>query len=123
MFLLLLVLFFLGRGILAEETFEGIESAFPEAAVLGDPVFGLLQGSWREAAETRAANFFLRDQTGALEDADVLHDGREGHAVRASKVGERGLAEHEGSKDGAAGGVGKGAKGGIKGCGILNHMV
>ena len=123
MFLLLLVLFFLGRGILAEETFEGIESAFPEAAVLGDPVFGLLQGSRRKLTEACAADFFLRDEAGALKNADVLHDGGQGHAVGAGEVGEGGFAEHKGSKDGAAGGVGKGAEGGIKGCEILNHMV
>jgi len=116
-------LFYLGRGLLAEETFEGIESAFPEAAILGDPVFGLLQGSGREPAETRAADFFLGDEAGVLKHADVLHDRREGHAMRAGEVREGGFAKHEGSKDGTAGGVGKGAKGGIKGCGILNHVV
>jgi len=87
-------LFFLGRWILAEETFEGIESALPEAAVLGNPVFGLLQGSWRELAETRAADLFLRDEAGVLKNADVLHDGGEGHAVGAGEVGKRGFAEH-----------------------------
>ena len=122
MFLLLLIFFF-DRWILAEETFEGIESAFPEAAVLGDPVFGLLQGSGRELAEARAADFLLRDEAGVLEDADVLHHSGQGHAVRAGKVGHRGFAKHEGSEDGAAGGVGECAEGGIEGCGILNHMV
>jgi hypothetical protein len=65
----------------------------------------------------------LRDEAGVLEDANVLHDGGERHAVGACTVGERSFAEHEGSKDGAAGGVGKRAEGGIKGCRILNHMV
>ena len=62
-------------------------------------------------------------EAGLLEDADVLHDGGKGHAVRAGKIGHGGFAEHEGSEDGTAGGIGKGAKGGIEGCGILNHMV
>ena len=123
MILLLLFCLFFGRWILAEETFEGIESALPEAAVLGNPVFGVLEGSWREPAEAGAADFLLRDEAGVLEDADVLHHSGQGHAVRAGKVGHRGFAEHEGSEDGAAGGVGESAEGGIEGCGILNHMV
>jgi len=58
-----------------------------------------------------------------LEDADVLHHGGQGHAVRAGEVGHGRFAEHEGSEDGAAGGVGESAEGGIEGCGILNHVV
>jgi len=123
LFLLLLFCLFFGRWILAEETFEGIESAFPEAAVLGDPVFGLLQGSGSKLAEARAANLFLRDEAGLLEDADVLHHRGKGHAVRAGKVGHGSFAEHEGSEDGAARRVGEGAEGGIESCGTLNHMV
>jgi len=119
----MLIFFFFRGWILAEETFEGIESAFPEAAVLGDPVFGLLQGSGRELAEAGAADLFLRDKAGFLEDANVFHHGGERHSVRAGKVGHGGFAEHEGSEDGTAGGVGKSAEGGIEGCGILNHMV
>jgi hypothetical protein len=121
--LLLLYFLFFGRWILAEETFEGIESAFPEAAVLGDPVFGLLQGSGCKMAEARASDFLLRDEAGVLEDADVLHHGGEGHAMWAGEVGHGGFAEHEGGEYGAASGVGESAEGGIKGCGILNHMV
>jgi len=123
LFLLLLFFFFLGGWILTEETFEGIESAFPEAAVLDNPVFGLLEGSGRELAEARAADLFLRHKAGVLEDADVFHHGGEGHAMRAGEVGQGGFAKHEGSEDGAAGGVGESAEGGIEGCGILNHMV
>jgi len=125
LFLLLLFLFyfFFWGWILAEETFEGVESAFPEAAVLGDPAFGLLQGSGRELAEAGAADLFLRDKAGFLEDANVFHHGGERHSVRAGKVGHGGFAEHERSEDGTAGGVGKCAEGGIEGCGILNHMV
>jgi hypothetical protein len=121
--LLLLFVFSFGRWILAEETLEGIESAFPEAAVLGDPVFGLFQGSGGKAAEARTANLFLPDETGLLEDVDVLHHGGQGHAVRFGEIGQGSFAEHEGSEDGAASGVGESAKGGIEGCGILNHMV
>jgi len=121
--LLLLVFFFFRRWGLAKETFEGIESAFPEAAVLGNPVFGLLEGSGGELAEARAADLFLRDEAGVLKDADVFHHGGEGHAMRAGEVGQGGFAKHEGSEDGAAGGVGESAEGGIEGCGILNHMV
>jgi hypothetical protein len=119
----LLIFFVPGRGILAEKTFEGIERAFPEAAVLGDPVFGLPQGSRSELAEARTANLFLRDEPGVLEDADVLHDRGKRHAMRAGKVRQGGFAEHERSKDCAAGRVGERAEGGVEGCGILNHMV
>ena len=62
-------------------------------------------------------------QAGFLEDPDMLHYGGKGHEVRAGEVGHGGFAEGEGSEDGAAGGVGEGAEGGIEGCGILNHMV
>jgi len=83
----------------------------------------MLQGGGSELAEARAADFLLRDESGLLEDADVLHDGGKGHAMRAGEVGHGGFAEHERSEDGAAGGVGECAKGGVEGCGILNHMV
>jgi len=74
-------------------------------------------------AEARASNFFLRDETGLLENADVFHHSGKRHSVRAGEIGQGGLAEHKGSEDGAAGGVGEGAEGGIEGCRILNHMV
>jgi len=58
-----------------------------------------------------------------FENADVLHHRGKRHAVRAGEIRHRSFAEHEGSEDGAAGGVGESAESGIEGCGILNHMV
>jgi len=60
------------------------------------------------------AGLFLGYQAGLLEDAQMLHNRREGHAVRPGKFGDGGLAEHEGGEDGAARGIGECAEGGIE---------
>ena len=108
---------------LAEEAFEGIESSFPEDAILGDPVFRGFEGSRSEPAEARPSDLFLGDQACVFEDAEMLNHRGKGHAVRPGKVGDGSFAEHEGGEDGAASGVGEGAEGGIEGLRILNHMV
>src|SRR5258708_23343221 len=103
----MLIFFFFRGWILAEETFEGIESAFPEAAVLGDPVFGLLQGSGRELAEAGAADLFLRDKAGFLEDANVFHHGGGGDSGVGREGGHGGGPPPRGRGGDAAGGGGR----------------
>ena len=106
-----------------EEAFQGIEGVLPEPAVLSNPILGGLQRRWRKLTEPRAADFFLREEAGLLEDADVLHHRGKGDAVRASEIGNGGFAQEERSEDGAASGVGERAEGGVEGARILNHMV
>lgn len=59
----------------------------------------------------------------ALEDHEVLADGRQRHGERAGKLAHRGLAPGQPSDDGAAGGVGQGTEDSIEPQEMVNHMV
>jgi hypothetical protein len=109
--------------ILGKIAIEGGKLVFPEHAVLRDPLFGGFQRLGRELALADASGLFLGDEAGALEDAEVLHDCRQRHAVGPGEFGDGGLAEHKSGEDGAAGGIGKGTEGGVESSGIVNHMV
>lgn len=108
---------------LTEKPLQIVERAFPELAVLRDPLLGVLQRFRGQAAAARAPGFLLRNQAGLFEHADVFHYRRQGHAVWLGQLGNGGLAKQEGSQNGAAGRVGQGAEGAIELVGILNHMV
>jgi len=63
-------------------------------------------------------------QAGGFEDAEMLRDGGEGHGERYGKAFNGGFPLREAGQDGAAGGVGKGAEGGVQAGGeIVNHTV
>ncbi len=65
-------------------------------------------------------------QSGGLENAQVFRHRRQGNVEGGGQFGDGGLALGEARENGAAGGIGKGAKGGIEGDGaggIVNHMV
>lgn len=96
---------------------------FPEHAVSGDPLFGIFQRFGGESALAGAAGLFLSDEAGVFEDAEMLHDCGERHAVGLGEFGDGGLAEHKCGEDGAAGGIADGAEGGVEGTSIVNHMV
>ena len=71
-----------------------------------------------------AAIDFAAQKAGGFKDAQVLGNGREGDVERGGELLDGGFALGEAGEDGAAGGVGEGAKGGVEsGEGIVNHVV
>jgi hypothetical protein len=98
---------------------------FPESAVLGDPVRGLLHGLGGETETVDAAVDFAVKQAGGFKDAEVFRDGRERHAERSGEFGDLSLAEREAGEDGSASGIGEGGEGVVETSGrrIFNHMV
>ena len=81
-YFVLLFFSFLRIGLL-EESAEVVELVFPEDAVEGEPVGGLLHGGYGETAHADTAGFFLLDETCLLEDVEVLENSRHGDVVRA----------------------------------------
>jgi len=93
---------------------ESVELALPEDAVLGDPVCGLLHGLRGEPAMAHATDLVLRDKTGLLENAQMLHNGRQRHVVGMGELGNGRRALGESRDNRPARGVGEGGKGGIQ---------
>src|SRR5207249_2248215 len=75
-------LLFFGIG-LFQKFAEVVELVLPEDAVEGEPVGGLLHGSYGETAHADTTSFFLLDEAGLFEDVEVLLDGGHGNAVGA----------------------------------------
>ena len=107
------VLLFFGIS-LFEKSAEVVELVLPEDAVEGEPVSGLLHGGDAETAHTDTAGFFLLDETGVLEDAEVLEDRGHGDLVRAGEFGDRGVAALQGGEDGSTRRVAEGGEGGVE---------
>ena len=71
-----------------------------------------------------AAVDFTLEETGGLEDAEMLGDGGEREGERLGELGDGGFALGQAGEDGAAGGIGECGEGGVERCGgIVNHMV
>jgi hypothetical protein len=103
---------------------QGVELGFPKGAVLRDPRRGRLHGLGGETATVNAAIDFAMQQAGGFKDAQVLRDSGKGHRERRGKVLNGGFSLREAGQDGAARGVGEGAKGGVEAdSGIVNHTV
>jgi hypothetical protein len=62
------------------------------------------------------------EQAGGFENTQVLRDRGQGNVERFGKFGNRGFTLGQPGENGAACGIGKGAKSGIEGR-IVNHMV
>jgi hypothetical protein len=93
---------------------ERIELVLPEDTVEGEPVGGLLHGSYGETAHADAAGFFLFDEACALEDVEMLEDGGHGDVVGTGEFGDGGVAALEGGEDGSTSWVAEGRKGGVE---------
>jgi hypothetical protein len=74
-----------------------------------------------------AAVDFTLEESGGLQDAKVLGDGRERNVKGRGEFADGGLAASQAGQDGAAGGIGQRAEGGVEwgvgGGQIVNHMV
>ncbi len=58
---------------------QRVKPVFPESAVMGDPLGGLLQGLRVQVAAVDPALLFAGEQTGLFEHAEMFGDGGEGH--------------------------------------------
>ena len=97
---------------------------FPKGAILRDPGRGRLHGPGGKTATVNAAIDFAMQQAGGFKDAQVLRDGGKGHRERRGKVLNGGFSLRKAGQDGAAGGIGEGAKGSVEaGSRIVNHTV
>jgi hypothetical protein len=101
---------------------ESVELGFPEAAVVVNPGGGAFHGFGVETAAVDASVDFAAKQAGGFEDAEMLGDGGEGHSERGGEGFNGGFTVGEAGEDGAAGGVGESAEGGVEGR-IVNHTV
>jgi len=107
---------------LLEVAAERLEPFLPEHAVVGDPVRGGPHRLRLEAAVVDATLLAARQQPGALEDAQVLRDGRQRDRERARQlrhgdVGRLGQPR----QDRATRRIGEGAERGVQGGGPLRH--
>jgi hypothetical protein len=96
---------------------------FPEGAILGDPVRGLVHGLRGEAETMDTAIDFAMKETGGFEDTEMFGDGGKRHPKGSGEFGDLGFAKSETSEDGTTRGIGEGAEGGIQGARIFNHKV
>src|SRR6266487_4233544 len=64
---------------LAQIDIEAVEALFPKAAIILQPVVDRLERIHLDAARAPLRFAATRDQTGALQDLQVLRDGRQAH--------------------------------------------
>ena len=90
------------RGLeLVQHRVKSPELGLPEVPVPGDPVGRGVQGRGLEAAEPAGAVLVHGDQARALEDLQVLRDGRLAHLEGLGQLSHRRLAGGEPRQDGA----------------------
>jgi hypothetical protein len=104
---------------LGEEGVEAEERGLPALAVALGPVRDVLEGGGVEAAEVGAADDATADELGALEDADVLGGGGEGHFEGRGELAEILLVVGELAEDGATGRVGEGVEDAVESGGAI----
>ena len=102
---------------LAQVVVEAVEAGLPVAAVLLQPVGGVLEGFRPEAAGAPLLLAAAGDEAGAFQDLEVLGDGGETRGEGFGQLGDGGFAAGEAGEDGATGGVGEGGEGGAEGIG------
>ena len=90
---------------------EEVEAAFPEPAVVLQPVGGALQRSALESRGAQLRGAPARDQPGALQHLEVLGDRLEADRERLGQLVDRGLALREPREDRAARGIGESREG------------
>jgi len=73
---------------LFQESAEIVELVLPEDSIEGEPVCGLLHGSYRETAHADTAGFFLLDETSLFENVEMLEDGGHGDVMRSGEFSD-----------------------------------
>src|SRR6266508_2666483 len=86
---------------------QAIEAVLPELAIPLDPVGGLLEALRLEPAGPPLRIAAARDEAGALEDFQVLRDGRKRHVEGPGQLGDGGLTFREPRQDRAPGRIGE----------------
>jgi len=102
---------------------KSLQSRFPELAIETNPLGGVLHGPGRQATTTHAPRLVALDQAGALEDGQVLQNGRQGDAMPRRQIGHRSRAARQPPKDVTPRRVSQGCKGLIQAVRIVYHVV
>ena len=103
---------------------QGIKLVLPESLIEANPLAGVLEWSGRKPAAVHAPVFFARQQMRPLQHAQMLGHGGQRHLERLRQLRHRGFPARQTGEDGAARGVGQGAKRDVEPRGlIVNHMV
>jgi hypothetical protein len=110
--------FLLFRLHLTEITLQPVETLIPEGAIALEPIAGILEAAWSDAARAPLRLAAALDEPGALENLEVLGDGRPAHLEGLGKLADRGLAERKASEDRAPRRVGKGCESGAQAVGL-----
>src|SRR5207302_4253877 len=102
---------------LTQIVFQAIEALLPEAAIVLQPVGGVLERTRLEPAGTPLRLATARDQAGALQHLEVLGDGGKAHLEWLAQLRDRGHTGGEASEDRTPGGIGEGGEGGAEAIG------
>jgi len=102
---------------------ELIELEFPEAAIALDPRRCIAHWRGHERRTADAPLALDARKPGALEDANVLGNGRERHVEARREIADGALSGCQPRNDCAARGVGEGGEGGVEARLEVNHMV
>jgi len=109
---------------LLQKRAQPVQPGVPEFLVALEPVERALHRPGLELAAHDAAHFFPGDQTGILENGQMLDDSRQRHADRRGELADRALAMPEPHQDSAPRRIGERAEDGIQPArGIVNHKV
>jgi len=109
---------------LIEIPLERVEPFLPEPAVALEPVGCLLERPRRERALDDPAFLPPREEPGALENSQVLHEPRQRHRRAARELADRRASRREALDDRAARRVGERREDGVEsGRRIVNHLV
>ena len=100
--------------------FESVHVGGPKTAVILDPTGRLLERGGFQAAGAPLRLAAADDETGALQDFEVLGDGGHGHLERLGEFSDGGFAKRQPSQDGAASGIGEGGEGGGE---VILHLL
>src|SRR5579864_3202200 len=76
---------------LAQILFQAVEAFVPEAAIVVEPIRGVLERTRGEPAWTPLSLAAARDQPSALEHLEMLGDGGQAHLEGLGELGDRGL--------------------------------
>src|ERR1700746_548391 len=82
---------------LAQILFQAVEALIPEAAIVVEPIRGVLERTRREPAWTPLRLATTRDKPRALEHLQMLGDSGQAHLEGLGEFGDRGLARCESS--------------------------
>ena len=116
------VLLFFGIS-LFQKSAEIVERVLPEDAIEGEPVVGLLHGSYGEAAHADTTGFLLLDEPCVLEHVEMFEDGRHRDVVGTGQFGDGSLSALQGGEYSSTRRVTESRKGGVEAGRILNHTV